>query len=112
MASVSVENLEQGMILAADVRDPLGRLLVAEGTVVTDRHSQILKKWGIHVVEVQADQEDGRADITPEILEKAQHLTRDRFRLCDLEHPCVAELLLLATDRAARRLAAEVTGGS
>ncbi len=111
MATISVEELKPGMVLSQDVRDPLGRLLVAAGTVTTPRHAEILKKWGISVVEIESDDDSQGAEVTPEILEKAKESLRPRFRRVDLEHPFMEELFAQCAERLAKKLAEEETSG-
>jgi hypothetical protein len=108
MPTVIVEKLEPGMVIKADVRDPLDRLLVAAGTVVTDRHSKILEKWGIRVVDVVGDAGADQKPVSAETVDDAQRVLQDRFHHADLNHPFTAELFNQCVQRKARALAAEV----
>ena len=109
MASIPIEKLEPGMTITGDLRDPLGRLLVSAGTVVNERHPQVLQKWGITVVEIGGDEGSDPQDISPEILEDARAREKERFRHNDLDHPFVNELYQQAAERLARTLAREAT---
>ncbi len=112
MASVDIESLETGMVLKADVRDPLGRLLVAGGTVVSDRHAQVLRKWGIRVVDVVGDENASESVISEEHRTEAERIVEGRFRHVDLSNPFVVELHHQVVERTARLLAAEEDCGA
>ena len=112
MAAVPVDRLEAGMTVATDVRDPLGRLLVAAGTVVTERHSRILVKWGIGAVEIVTGAGQEAPAASPELVAAAREEVGQRFRWTDREHPFVHELFQQVVERRARQLAGEELGGS
>ncbi|MEQ8160098.1 MAG: hypothetical protein ABRQ33_02835, partial [Smithellaceae bacterium] len=44
---LNIKNLQAGMILAEDLADATGRLLIAKGTVLTEKHLKICKIWGV-----------------------------------------------------------------
>jgi putative nucleotidyltransferase with HDIG domain len=52
MGIVTLEELDEGEVLAADVHDVSGRLLLGKGQVLGANHMRILKIWGIGEVEV------------------------------------------------------------
>jgi hypothetical protein len=109
MPTVSVEKLEPGMVVKSDVRDPLDRLLIAAGTVVTARHAPILQKWGIKAIEIKGDDLlEKEKIVTPEAQDQAVRSTQSRFRHVDLAHPFMAELMSQCVSRKARLLATEV----
>jgi hypothetical protein len=51
----SLEDLKPGMILAADLVETDGRLLLPLGTVLTDRHLRYFQMWGVLGVEIEGD---------------------------------------------------------
>ena len=107
---VSVDDLEPGMLLADEVRDQQGRLLMPAGTELTDRHLRAFQLWGILTVRIRAMNEGpDPADppLTPEQLSEGEGLVRARLRETDAAHPFIAELVRLCTGREARRLAQE-----
>ncbi len=106
-----VDDLVAGMVIAEEVRDQQGRLLMPAGTALTDRHLRAFSLWGIMTIRVRgeggADAEEAPLELTPEQVAEAEAIVRARFPVADLDHPFVAELLRLAALREARRLALE-----
>lgn len=100
------------MVIAEEVRDQQGRLLMPAGTELTDRHLRAFSLWGIMSIRVRGEGGgDGAVEVplelTPAQVAEAEAIVRARFPAADLEHPFVAELLRLAALREARRLALE-----
>ena len=98
MSKVPINNLIHGMVLAADVRDRNGRLLLKDGTELTDKHLNILRTWGTVEAEVvgASENQDGRAcadAIDPELLVGIEAEITPLFRHTDLTHPAIKELL-------------------
>ncbi len=111
MPIVAVDDLQAGMLLADEVRDQQGRLLMPAGTELTDRHLRAFQLWGIISVRIRAaDAEAAPAELplTPEQLAQGEEVVRNRLRDDKAAHPLMAELIRLCTLREARRLA----GGS
>ena len=52
MGSVRLKMLKPGMVLADDVRDVKGRLLLMRGKPIGTEHIRIFKMWGIPQVEI------------------------------------------------------------
>lgn len=106
-----VDDLVAGMVIAEEVRDQQGRLLMPAGTALTDRHLRAFSLWGIMTIRVRgeggADDAEAPLELTPEQVAEAEAIVRARFPVADLDHPFVAELLRLAALREARRLALE-----
>jgi hypothetical protein len=104
MGRLNLAEIQPGMVLAADILDRNGRVLLKTGLQVTDKHLKILKQWGV----TDADIRDvNREEITAaavrhldqEILERAEERHRELFRHTDREHPCIAELFRLSVLR-------------
>lgn len=104
---VGVEDLAPGMVLAENVNDAQGRLLVPQGTELTDRHLRAFQLWGILGVRVRGPEgeEPPAPPISPECLAEAEARVRARFCTSPLAHPVLAELLRICTLREAGRLA-------
>jgi len=96
-----------GMVLAEDVRDVNGRLLLSRGKTIGAEHIRIFKMWGVSRVAVRGETEPA-ADppgVDPRQLEALRRELEPRFRHADRGHPAVAEMLRAAAlYRAARRL--------
>jgi hypothetical protein len=105
--AVSVDDLEVGMVLAEDVHDQQGRLLLPSGSELTERHLRAFQMWGIISVKIRGNGEEAPEPVvSPEILAEADRRIRERFRLHDLEQPVIAEVFRFAVDREARLIAA------
>jgi hypothetical protein len=107
MSMVALENLEPGMVLAADVRDKNGRLLLGEGVELAAKHLFIFRTWG--VVEANIAGEDGVETtappdaVTEEKLEQARNRLLPHYRHTNIEHPAISELLRLAVLKEVQR---------
>jgi hypothetical protein len=105
--AVAVDDLEVGMILAEDVLDQQGRLLLPSGSDLTDRHLRAFQMMGILAVKVRGTgAEPPEPVLSPEILAEAEARVRARLHNNDLEQPVIAEIYRFAVQREARRLAA------
>jgi HD-like signal output (HDOD) protein len=108
MTAVRTKQLKSGMVLADDVRDIKGRLLLSRGTPVGPDHIRIFKIWGIPQVEIAgaSDEEAAAAPtpVDPAWLEAARQEAEPLFILTEREHPAISEIFNQAVQyRAARR---------
>lgn len=107
-APTAVDDLSAGMVIAEEVRDQQGRLLMPAGTELTERHLRAFQLWGIMAVRVRgAEGEDDAPALTPDQLAEGEAIVRARFQLNDLAHPFIAQLLRMSAVREAERLAYE-----
>ena len=111
MGSVRLKMLKPGMVLAEDVRDVKGRLLLMKGKPVGTEHIRIFKMWGIPQVEIAGAPEDAEAAPVPPVdpawLATVTRETEGLFGLTDRAHPAVQEIFRHAVaHRAARRIQA------
>lgn len=83
---VRINDVEPGMVLARDVKTGKGRLLVAAGNEVLERHKTIFKQWQISDVCIVDGIAEVRrkAPVPRDILLKAHKVNRVRFCQCDL----------------------------
>src|SRR5689334_2011106 len=51
---VGVEAIQPGMVLAEAACDPQGRMLIPNGTQLTQRHQRQMRLWGVELVTVLA----------------------------------------------------------
>lgn len=103
---VGVDDLQAGMILAEDVFDQQGRMLMPVGTELTDRHLRACQLWGIMSIRIRSEGAGAEVSArvpTPEQYAVAEATTRHRFQLNDLTHPLAAELFQICLERAADR---------
>jgi len=97
---LNIKNLQAGMILAEDLTDATGRLLIAKGTVLTEKHLKICKIWGVVEARIEgvseADIEESSLDeLDPRELAQATEFVHERFCRTDMGHPAVRELVRL-----------------
>ena len=94
MALVTLTQIQPGMVLAAEVRDMSGRLLLNKGQEIETQHLRILKIWGIAEVLVceqpVAEQAltSPNTSLTPEASAKIQ----DLFLHNDLTNSLIQEI--------------------
>lgn len=100
MTKVKVKDLQGGMVLADDVRDQNGMLILAQGQSVSEKHLRTFKSWGITEIDIdvngggsgQADRtEKNERIVSVEVKEKVDEL----FQYTDKQHPAIAELIEL-----------------
>ncbi len=109
MAVILCAEARQGMMLAADVTDRQGRVLITRGTVLSDAHLRALNIRGIHAVHIKDAEEDAVSpELPPENVGRLRkHLDAYfRFNAQHLAHPFIATLYTQHKLRVARFLAA------
>ena len=92
---VSLENLQAEMVLAADVVGGGGRLLLPNGTALTDKHLRYCQMWGITEAEVIGTEGSEPANdpaLDPELVAKVEAALTVRFGPIDRTHPSIAPL--------------------
>jgi len=99
MVAVKTDKLKPGQILAEEVRDINGRLLLAKGHEIQPNHIRIFRIWGIAEVNIakacrRIDKLDSRLD--PEMVEQAVENMKFLCRYVDLEHPASKEIFKIA----------------
>lgn len=104
MGVVSIDLLETGMILAGDVFDRTGRLLLGSGTELTGKHLVIFRTWGVREANVSG-MNDCEApvqlppDVTMDDLRAIEKELEPYFRHSGVDHPAIQELLRLAATK-------------
>ena len=99
MYAVPTDKLKPGKILAEEVRDINGRLLLARGNEIGDNHIRIFKIWGVSEVAVEGPDQGGDKfdpDLNPEIYETVNSTAKTLFQHTDLEHPIIKKIFNLA----------------
>lgn len=103
MGSVHIDKLKEDMVLAEDIRDVNGRLLLAKEEKVKSNHIRIFKMWGISEVVVaggngrsEEDEFSSESSIDPEMFEKISEQVRVCFKHADLTHPAMKVLFTLS----------------
>jgi hypothetical protein len=109
MGRLNLDEISAGMVLAANVLDRNGRILLKGGLEITDKHLTILKQWGVTDAEIK---DMNRDEITaaavqgldPEALGHAEEHFKGLFRHTDREHPFFLELFRLSVIRHVNQL--------
>ncbi|MEM9160069.1 MAG: hypothetical protein AAGB46_13570 [Verrucomicrobiota bacterium] len=102
-------DLEEGMVLAADVFNLDGQILFTKGVELTARQIDILQSWGIQNVEIEGGDdaiiEDDLDNFPPAIIAKAERLVSDRFKLAKSPHPAVEIIHKMCVTQKAKEIA-------
>lgn len=99
MGIIHINKIEPGMVVADEVRDIHGRLLLGKGKTIQPDHFRVFKIWGITEIKVRTnsdDKEEAKLDFDPEQYEKIRESTQQVFRYNDLEHPAIQEIFRLS----------------
>lgn len=111
MGKLVIDKLEVGMVLANDVHDRSGRMLLGSGAELTQKHLLIFRTWGVLEVDIEgAGDTDANSDdvLPPDIsqleLAEAERALEPLFRHNNREHAVIAELLKLAALRKVRHV--------
>ncbi|MGA2331536.1 MAG: hypothetical protein ABSG75_07235 [Syntrophales bacterium] len=107
MGIINLEDIRVGMVLAGDIKERSGRILLAGGNEITEKHLRVFKMWGITEADIKdVEKEEIAASIVarldPSLFHDVQTRMRERFCLADMEHPFVEELFRLVTIRQVR----------
>lgn len=92
---VSLENLRADMVLAADVVDSGGRLLLPNGTALTDKHLRYCQMWGVAEAEIVGNEGTEPASdpgVDPTLVAQAEAAIGLRFIHVDRDHPAIEPL--------------------
>lgn len=111
MGIVAIENIETGMVLAADVLDRSGRMLLGSGAELTQKHLSIFRTWGVLEADIEGHGSDVPentipADVDPSELAVAEKELIPLFRHTNINHPAIIELIKLAALRKVHHVAA------
>ncbi|MGM0678080.1 MAG: hypothetical protein ACQETW_11825 [Pseudomonadota bacterium] len=110
--TIPADQADAGTVLAEDVRDRSGRLLLSAGIPLKDKHLRVLKTWGVTQVAIWQDAPPSATDdclpstappppIDEQSYHQAEAVMRNAFRHCDLEKAVMHTLFDLATRRLA-----------
>jgi len=110
MTYLAAENAQVGMVLAHEVVDARGRLLIPSGKELTERHVGALGMWGITHIEIQGDAEKPPLEIDAEALAEADAEVEERFMTAGPVSEFLTALREEAVKRTAQRIAEASTG--
>jgi len=102
MHDVQIDQLRVGDVVAGDVRDVSGKVLVRKGLVLTARHLRALRMWGTATVAIDGEDQSAPAPavtISPAEEAQARAALERRFRLAPVTHPAMARLFDISLKR-------------
>ncbi|MHB8772158.1 MAG: HDOD domain-containing protein [Syntrophales bacterium] len=102
MGIINIKNLKADMVLAGDVTDSRGRLLICKGTTLNAKHLRICKMWGVVEADVQGISSDDIYSSAVNTFDaatiaSAEEIVHQRFCHTDDGHPAIKELIRLCT---------------
>ena len=109
MAVVPLDQVQAGTVLAGEVRDRRGRLLMPAGRELTEKHLEAFRMWGVASVEIDGGPtEEPPARVFDEAtLARAEWEANALFANASEAHPFLDELRALARLRIAGTLSQE-----
>jgi hypothetical protein len=110
MSRVRVDTLRIGAVLAHDLCDIKGRLLMPAGTELGEEQLRLLRQWHLEVVQIGPDDDEPLhwRDIPLDGLSPALHILHEQhlaelFRFCGRDDECMSALFYFLLDRLDRR---------
>lgn len=102
--NIRLEKLMPGMVLAQNVKDRNGRVLLTAGQAINEKNLKMLKSWGVADVLVADQPGKGASGVLPDktaptTAGKAEQEMKELFCHADLRHPAVRELFNLCLAR-------------
>lgn len=106
MALLTADQVRPGMVVATEVLDRRGRLLIPTGSELSERHVQALRMWGVTHLEVEGDgpEDDSPIDDDPEVVAAAGEAVDSILKHNDPTHPFIVVLRKIAVKRHAEAL--------
>lgn len=104
MGIVALDNIETGMVLASDVHDRSGRMLLGSGAELTQKHLIIFRTWGVLEADIVGAGDCTAvspipADVDPGELAATEQALIPLFRHTNRAHPAIIELMRIAALR-------------
>lgn len=112
MATVNIDDLQPGQVLAIDATHHSGKVLLKAGATLTENHLKIFRTWGLTRVEVEGDDSafsDASNENNHELIEQVKTELQARFQHVDLKHPAMKEIFHLGVCYHTRKLKSDST---
>lgn len=108
MGKLNFDQLQAGMVLAADIVDRNNRVLLKAGIALTEKHLTVLRQWGITEADIQGvsrEELDAQEclELDQDLLAHAEASYRELFQHADMHHPFNQELMRLNVLRTVQR---------
>ena len=112
MPKIRLDQVEEGMTVARDVKNMDDMLLIPSGCELTARHIDLLHTWGVGEIQVEAggegdDAGDPLQRLSPKASEELATELKERFLRCEEPGPVQAEIYQLILRRRAHQILAE-----
>ena len=112
MAVIDVSQAQAGMVLAADVVDKRGRMLIPAGKELAEKYLNALPQWGITRIEVEGDDvADAVTEVEPWALDEAASEIDQLFAQTNRAHPAMDALAQACVQRRAEQIQGAAEGG-
>ncbi|GJL77116.1 MAG: hypothetical protein NPINA01_01050 [Nitrospinaceae bacterium] len=104
VVSVRTSDLKPGMVVARDVKDLHGRLLVPAGVKASAKHLKVFKIWGVPEVFIEGKtnariESDPLEVVDPKKKKAIEGKVKALFSRNDLKHPFIQELVSICIHR-------------
>ncbi|MDD2709145.1 MAG: hypothetical protein PHV34_14255 [Verrucomicrobiae bacterium] len=108
MGNINLDDVQPGMVLAGDVKNINGQLLMPSGIKLAERHITMLKAWGTTEVDVAGVSREEVAaktveQLDPAMVAKIEVEMGEIFKHTDRTHPLMNELFRLCVLRKAQK---------
>ncbi len=108
MGIINLADIQVNMVLAKDIKDRSGRVLLAGGSKINEKHLRVFRMWGVTEADIQGIEKDEltaniAARLDPLLLEEMENKTRERFLDANMENPFNKELFRLVTIRSVKQ---------
>ncbi|MBK5965784.1 hypothetical protein CCR95_17290 [Thiocystis minor] len=96
-----LDQVTAGMLLAKNLHDPNGAILIRAGVSLTERHLKALKSWGIQQIPIQSAEScpQSLAVLDPSLIAEARTQLDTQFSLSNPDHPAVHALYEICLER-------------
>jgi len=105
---IPVDKAEIGMVLASEVKDQKGRLLIPAGRELQERYLNALPMWGITQIEVEGEESEPEGDsldtLEPWAVDRARGEVDRLFLRAGVTHPVMARLYEIRLEGRARQI--------
>jgi putative nucleotidyltransferase with HDIG domain len=102
LSVVALDNLSEGVVLNADVRDSNGRLILSRGKRIDAAHIRLFRIWGVPEVNIEGTHDNttapdtGEENINKRV--KAEHTVEMVCQCIDVRHPAIAAIVQAAVE--------------
>jgi hypothetical protein len=109
MPKIKLESIQEGMVVASDIKNLDDMLLIPAGCTLSEKHINILHAWGISEVNVEAGGDvkelaDPLQRVPPEMLARMREELKARFWKFEENNAVHQELFRLLLQRRVRQL--------